>query len=191
MATSSRFVRTLGFLLVAPLAGAVEPDMSLRAEATYGTAIESSQSVAGEVLLIPALELSLGGSTSYVTSARLRADTEDLLEPGRANTDAFSDASRPISLGDAGTLEILDFYVEHRTDTSAFRLGKQQIVWGRLDGLKILDLLNPQDFREFILDEFSDSRISLWSAYADISLGDWRAELAVIPDGTGHAIPPA
>ena len=166
-------------------------DASLRAEATFGTATETSQSVAGEILLIPSLELATGDATSFVTSARLRVDTEDLLEPGRANTEAFSHASKPINLGNAGTLELLDFYLEHRTDTSTFRLGKQQIVWGRLDGLKILDLLNPQDFREFILDDFSDSRISLWSAYLDLSAGDWRAELAIVPDATGHAIPNA
>jgi len=45
----------------------------------------------------------------------------------------------------------------------ALRLGKQQIVWGETDGLKLLDVMNPQNFREFILDEFEDSRLPLWS----------------------------
>lgn len=164
-------------------------DASLRAEATYGAATDESRSVAGELLLVPALDISLGETTSLVTSLRLRADAEDLLEPGRANTDTFSHASKPVTLGDAGTIELLDAYLEWRGDDTMFRIGKQQIVWGRLDGLKILDLLNPQDFREFILDDFPDSRISLWSAYVDASIGEWRAELALIPDATGHAIP--
>lgn len=164
-------------------------DASLRAEATYGAATDESRSVAGELLLLPSLDMSLGEAASLVTSFRIRADAEDFLEPGRANTDTFSHASKPVSLGDAGTIELLDAYLEWRGDDTTFRVGKQQIVWGRLDGLKILDLLNPQDFREFILDDFSDSRISLWSAYADASIGEWRAELALIPDATGHAIP--
>ena len=164
-------------------------DASLRAEATYGAATDQSLSVAGELLLLPSLDMSLGEATSLVTSVRLRADAEDFLEPGRANTDTFSHASKPVSLGDAGTIELLDAYLEWRGNDTTFRVGKQQIVWGRLDGLKILDLLNPQDFREFILDDFPDSRISLWSAYVDGSIAEWRAELALIPDATGHAIP--
>ena len=189
-------MRTLiGCVLVARLITLAAPalgdgiDASLRAEATYGAATDQSLSVAGELLLLPSLDMSLGEATSLVTSFRLRADAEDFLEPGRANTETFSHASKPVTLGDAGTIELLDAYLEWRGDDTTIRVGKQQIVWGRLDGLKILDLLNPQDFREFILDDFSDSRISLWSAYVDGSIGEWRAELALIPDATGHAIP--
>ena len=43
------------------------------------------------------------------------------------------------------------------------RIGKQQEVWGTADGLKVLDLINPTDFREFYQDDFEDSRITLWA----------------------------
>jgi hypothetical protein len=75
---------------------------------------------------------------------------------------SWSPASRPSTTtrrcrqtdhpGRIGTLELRDLYYEHRLDRSV-RLGKQQIVWGRLDGVKILDVVNPQTFREFILDD--------------------------------------
>ncbi|MBI1747292.1 MAG: hypothetical protein HYR55_11965 [Acidobacteria bacterium] len=46
-------------------------------------------------------------------------------------------------------------------------LGLQQVVWGQADGLRILDVVNPLDYREFILEDFPDSRRPLWMARVD------------------------
>lgn len=51
------------------------------------------------------------------------------------------------------------------------KLGLQQVVWGQADGLRVLDVINPLDYREFILEDFLDSRRPLWLARADIPLG--------------------
>jgi hypothetical protein len=47
------------------------------------------------------------------------------------------------------------------------RLGRQQVVWGQSIGLRILDVVNPQDYREFILDDPIDARIPLVGAKLD------------------------
>jgi hypothetical protein len=47
------------------------------------------------------------------------------------------------------------------------RLGKQQIVWGTADGIKLLDIINPTDFRHFVQDPFEDSRIPVWMAVGE------------------------
>ena len=156
---------------------------------TYGYGGETNVSMQGELEIVPAIEVKLTQRASLIGSARIRIDEHDELEPGRYSFNTYSKASRPANLGDAGSAEARDLYLEFRSEKGLTRLGKQQIVWGRLDGIKVLDLVNPQDFREFIIDEFGDSRIGLWSAYFDYSLGGWRAELAVVPDATGHAIP--
>lgn len=156
---------------------------------TYGYADDTSASMQGELEVEPAIEVTLTQRASLIASALIRLDEHDELEPGRYSYNTYSGASRPVNLGDAGSAQVRDFYLELRSKKGLTRLGKQQIVWGRLDGIKVLDLINPQDFREFVIDDFGDSRIGLWSAYFDYSFGKWRAELAVIPDGTGHAIP--
>lgn len=51
------------------------------------------------------------------------------------------------------------------------KLGLQQVVWGQADGLRVLDVINPLDYREFILEDFLDSRRPLWLARADVPLG--------------------
>lgn len=164
-------------------------DASARVELTYGYGLDNRSSMQGLIEFLPGLDFNLGERLRLVTSARLRADSDDKLEPGDPDLDSYAPGSRPVALGDAGTAELRDFYVEYRGTNSLFRIGKQQIVWGRLDGIKVLDVINPQEFREFILDDFGDSRIGLWSAYLDVARGDWRAELVAVPDGTAHAIP--
>ena len=46
------------------------------------------------------------------------------------------------------------------------RLGKQMIVWGEIDGFRLLDLVNPFDLRQFILDDYEDSRMPQWGVDA-------------------------
>lgn len=164
-------------------------NFSVASGLTYGYASEQNLSMQGELEIMPAVDVALAPNVSLVASARIRLDANDELEPPGHAYDTYSGASRPIGLGEAGRAEVRDFYFESRSEYGLARIGKQQIVWGRLDGIKVLDLVNPEDFSEFILDDFGDSRIGLWSAYFDYSIGHWRAELALVPDSSGHAIP--
>lgn len=50
------------------------------------------------------------------------------------------------------------------------KLGKQQVVWGRTDLFRVLDVINPVDYsRNNIYDELQDIRIPMW-----IVQGEWR-----------------
>ncbi len=52
-------------------------------------------------------------------------------------------------------------------DQFSTRLGKQQVVWGTADGIKLLDIINPTDFRHLNQDPFEDSRIPVWMAVGE------------------------
>lgn len=164
-------------------------DFTVESELTYGYAVDANTSIQGELQVSPRIDLTLGNRASMIASALIRLDAQDELEPGRRTFENYAPATRPANLGNAGTAEIRDFYWELRSAKGLTRLGKQQVVWGRLDGIKVLDLVNPQDFREFIIEDFGDSRIGLWSAYFDYSFESWRTELVIVPDGSGHGIP--
>lgn len=64
-----------------------------------------------------------------------------------------------------------DFLRELYVDTSLMdwdlRVGKQQVVWGTADGIKLLDIINPTDFRELNQNAFEDSRIPVWMINAE------------------------
>jgi len=47
------------------------------------------------------------------------------------------------------------------------RLGKQQVVWGTADGIKLLDMINPTDWREFNQNTMADARIPVWMINAE------------------------
>ncbi len=69
-----------------------------------------------------------------------------------------------------------DYLRELYVDTNAFgwdfRLGKQQVVWGTADGIKLLDIINPTDFRELNQNAMEDSRIPIWMINAETNVGD-------------------
>ena len=51
------------------------------------------------------------------------------------------------------------------------RLGRQQIVWGEAIGTFVTDIVNPKDFREFILPDFTELRIPIWALDVAYRLG--------------------
>lgn len=184
--------RALALLLISLHACATAAEVrevSLLSRMSWGTSTATNESIAAELTLRPAIDIRLDDSTELIASARLRVDAKERLEPGRTPVGSYSVLSKPLTLGTAGSLELRDLYIERRLSNGVFRLGKQQVVWGRLDGIKVLDVVNPQEFREFILEDFDRSRIGLWSAYLDVSLGSWRTELVAVPDSTTHVLP--
>mgnify|MGYP001821694616 CR=1 FL=1 len=82
---------------------------------------------------------------------------------------------------------IRELYVEGAIptgDTSELflRVGKQQVVWGRTDLFRVLDIINPVDFsRHNIYDELEDIRMPQWIATAEYRWGatDWFEDLNV------------
>ncbi len=52
------------------------------------------------------------------------------------------------------------------------KLGRQQIIWGRTDLFRVLDVINPVDFsRNNIYDELEDIRIPMWMLEAELRTG--------------------
>jgi hypothetical protein len=69
-----------------------------------------------------------------------------------------------------------DYLRELYVDTTLWdwdlRLGKQQVVWGTADGIKLLDIINPTDFRELNQNTMAESRIPIWMINAETNIGD-------------------
>lgn len=121
---------------------------------------------------------------------RLRFDTVDDLNQ-RSTADTYSAVAKPFATEDWGSVELRELYWETFGDNSFWRIGKQQVVWGEADGLKLLDVINPQNFREFVLDDFDDSRIPLWMLNAEFTLTENGVlQVLWIPDTTVHNLAP-
>ena len=61
-------------------------------------------------------------------------------------------------------------YVDGTVDDWSVRAGKQQVVWGTADGIKLLDSINPTDYSEMAQNQMEDSRIPVWMVNAEKEL---------------------
>ena len=140
--------------------------------------------------LVPEASLSLSENWSLVGSARLRLEAiNDYMQGNPPDLRGYSDISRPQAISDFGLLELRDFYLDYEGEGFSLRLGKQQIVWGQLDGFKLADQVNPQSFEQFILEDFDSSRIGLWSAQIQVPFGDDLLEVVITPDDSVSELP--
>lgn len=128
-------------------------------------------------------------SAKLTALGRLRSISLDALSPEDVTDRAYSPYSKPLFIGNSSEFELRELYVEFASDNVYFTLGKQQVVWGKADGLKVLDIVNPQSYRDFILEDFDDSRIPQWIANIETNIGEWDAQFLWVPDQSYHILP--
>ena len=58
-------------------------------------------------------------------------------------------------------------YVDGMVNDWSIRAGKQQVVWGTADGMKLLDMINPTDYSEMAQNQMEDSRIPVFMINAE------------------------
>lgn len=155
--------------IMTSVAMASEVQLNNTIEAEAGVGIQNSSVDKLDLLFTPEIKASLPADMEFTAIARLRGSAYNHLTPSSHNKFELRELNLTKEIGDA-----------------FITLGKQQVVWGKADGIKVLDVVNPQDFREFILDDFEDSRIPLWTANVEVPLGDIDTQLLWIPDQTYH-----
>ncbi|NVJ99434.1 MAG: hypothetical protein HWE25_14875 [Alphaproteobacteria bacterium] len=169
--------------------GSAATDISFGGAAEILLAAEPDKVVISRLEVMPELDVAGENGVRFFGSLRLRADASDRIAPDDPAYPTYADLSRPLTLGDDITADLRDFYLEYDMGDASIRLGKQQVVWGQLDGFKLLDQVNPQSFEQFILEDFSRSRIGLWSVSTEFSLGETDVQLVYAPDNSVHDIP--
>ena len=70
-------------------------------------------------------------------------------------------------------------YVDMQQGDWSIRAGKQQVVWGTADGMKLLDAINPTDYAEMAQNQMEDSRVPVWMLNAETTQED-GSELQVV-----------
>ncbi len=173
--------------ILTDIINSIETDFSLEEELMIGTDKLHAQKI--ETLLHPEIEATLPFDIDFTAIGQFRYDAIDKIDHGTLSQSEISPASRRAVIGDRIDFELRELYFEKNINNVYLKLGKQQIVWGNSDGLKVLDVVNPQDFREFIHDEWEDSRIPLWTLNAEIPISEWLMQLLWIPDRTYHKLP--
>ncbi|WOJ98265.1 AMIN domain-containing protein [Congregibacter brevis] len=155
----------------------------------WAWATEPSESQKFESIVQPRWDVRFANGVDLTAILRVRLDGVGDLGPTDRRPPSYSDISAPwFNSGEAET-SLRELFVDFQLGQTDWRLGKQQVVWGQADGIKVLDVVNPQSFREFILDDFDDSRIPLWTANVTVPIGDAASlQLLWVPDTTYHEL---
>jgi len=82
-----------------------------------------------------------------------------------------------------GDLWLRELFIDLNYQPVFVRIGKQQVVWGTADGVRVLDCINPGDSRYAYLDDASEYRIPLWMIRFEVNpIPDGNLQFLLIPD---------
>lgn len=85
---------------------------------------------------------------------------------------------------DSLSFTMRELYVDMYFDNFDIRIGKQQVVWGKADGVFITDIVSPLNLTEFLLPDFDEIRMGVTAAKLDYYVGNSTFEAIVIPQFT-------
>lgn len=109
----------------------------------------------------------------------------------RISGDSFYDAIYDIYSTNNYTDDILDTYktqirlddtyIQGRlTNNIDIKIGRQKVVWGKSDNIRITDVINPLDNRTPGMTDIEDLRLSVGMAKLDYYLGMWNLSAMII-----------
>lgn len=87
------------------------------------------------------------------------------------------------------TVDLREIYIDLYLDESDLRIGRQQIIWGKADGLFITDVVSPKNLTEFLLPDFREIRLGVTALKWDYYLDDSTYEVVWIPIFTPNTMP--
>ncbi len=82
---------------------------------------------------------------------------------------------------DSIIFQMREAYLDLYFDNFDLRVGKQQIVWGKADGVFITDIVSPKNLYEFLLPEFDEIRMGVIGAKFDYYIGNNTLEIVWLP----------
>ena len=89
-------------------------------------------------------------------------------------------------------VELYDAYIEGNiADNVDIKLGRQVVVWGRSDTIRVTDVLNPIDNRRPGMVDIEDLRLPVAMAKVDYFVGDWRITPIAVLEQRFTKNPPA
>ncbi|HAF84917.1 MAG TPA: hypothetical protein DCG32_00810, partial [Sphaerochaeta sp.] len=86
-------------------------------------------------------------------------------------------------------LGLREAYLDLRFDNMDIRVGKQQIIYGKAEGVFITDVVAPKDLREFLLPDFDEIRMGVTSAKLNYYFGNSSIEAVWAPVFTPTQMP--
>lgn len=85
---------------------------------------------------------------------------------------------------DSLNFRMRELYMDLYFDNFDIRVGRQQVVWGKADGVFITDIVSPLNLSEFLLPDFDEIRMGVTAIKVDYYIGNSTLEAILIPQFT-------
>ena len=96
-----------------------------------------------------------------LTSSRTRLRAEMRVDYENAYLFASLNAIHNSILEDRTGVQLQEAYFNYANDFLEIRAGRQIVVWGVADGLRVTDLVSPVDYTEFMSSDYDDMRMAV------------------------------
>lgn len=84
---------------------------------------------------------------------------------------------------------LADTYVRWRSGDTRLTLGAQTILWGRVDGVPVIDRVSRADLTRLLLDDLPDRRRAQWAMRWEQNWDDLKLDAVVLPAFVGATLP--
>ena len=79
--------------------------------------------------------------------------------------------------------------MEYTGESWGFKAGRQIIIWGKADGMKITDIISPMDLTEFLAQDYDDIRMPVNGVVLSKFSDNWDLDLVCIPLFEAYILP--
>ena len=86
-------------------------------------------------------------------------------------------------------IDVRQSYMDIFFESADVRIGKQQIIWGKADGVFITVVISPKDLREYLLPDFEEIRMGVQAVKTVYNFGDNAFEFVWLPTFTPTRLP--
>ena len=118
-------------------------------------------------------------NNTLTSRARLRLETSGYLNEiyGFVSIDAEKNFKIKSETG----LELQEAWMEYASDNWDIRLGRQIIIWGKADGIRITDNISPPDYTESVTRDLDEIRMAVDAVKFRLLGDNITTEFTLIP----------
>ena len=129
------------------------------------------------------------GKPNDLMSSRTRVRGEIGKSFGGSTLFVSFNAAHNALLKERTGLELREAYFDHRKEHWGFRLGRQLVIWGVADGVRVTDLVSPMDMTEFLAQDYDDIRMPVNALRFFVFNEKMKLELLAVPSFEGYRLP--
>lgn len=122
-------------------------------------------------------------------SSRSRFRAEIRGEKDRSGFFVSLNANHHNLLPERTFIELRELYLEYAGQNWDLRAGRQIIIWGVADGMKITDIISAMDLTEFLAREYDDIRMPVDALKFRAFRNNFKVEMVFIPVFNASVIP--